>query len=217
MNCIDVIDPSIYGAGATGLTTATRNTMLNTSEDLKQLYSKVVLKQEYNKNLRFLYDNIFKNSDVFYEVSPTYTNRDAFKRLNTTDAGGNGREKPATAAQLEPFLGKMKRLPEKSINGQKQADGDFIIMSGSNTGKIVDFIFTTKGGDQREIDGINFKFEDKLKAMTADSNSTIPKHLKKADIIPVDYRILNPSNQAVFTNYLKTLSTKDQAKFLIMK
>lgn len=161
-------------------------------------------------------EKISKNSDGFNEVKPTYTNRDAFDRLNTIDAGGNGKPKPAeAAAQLEPFLGKMERLPEKVINGQKQKDGDFIITSGPNSGKKVDFIFTTKGGDQREIDGINFKFEDKLKGVI--SQRTIPEHLSKADIVPIDYRILSPSNQAVFTNYLKTLSTKDQAKFLIMK
>jgi hypothetical protein len=45
----------------------------------------------------------------------------------------------------------------------------------------------------------------------------IPEHLKKADFVPVDFRVLTPANQKIFIDYIKTLPKSQQNKIIIMR
>lgn len=45
----------------------------------------------------------------------------------------------------------------------------------------------------------------------------IQDHLKKADFVPVDFRVLTPSNQKIFLDYIKTLPKTQQNKIIIMR
>ena len=160
---------------------------------------------------------IVKNSDGLHEVKISATPLEGQNRLNTPDLGGNKKFKPAesaAAAQLEPVLGKMKRYnPPSGVITDKSPD--FVIISGPNKGKTVDAIYTTDRLTQKEIDGINKFYEKNMNSGTG--KKTIQDHLKKADYVPVDFRVLTPANQKIFIDYIKTLPISQQNKIIIMR
>lgn len=165
-------------------------------------------------------NKLVKNEQGIYEVKVNSTPLEGHERLNTPDVNGNGKYNPAeaaAAARLESTLGKLERAPD---TGGKTAD--FIISGGSNAGKTVDFMYTTKNLSQKEVDGINRFFEKNMTvSRTAGEIPTGQKqildHLGKADIVPVDFSVLTSSNQKVFMDYIKTLPKNQQDKLIIMR
>lgn len=163
---------------------------------------------------------LFRNADGIYEVKINSTPLEGQQRLNTPDVTGNGKLNPAeaaAAARLEDVLGTLERAPD---TGGKTAD--FIINSGPNAGKTVDLMYTTKNLSQKEVDGINKFFEKNMTISKApeklpDGKQQILDHLNKADIFPVDFSVLSPSNQKIFTDYIRTLPKSQQEKIIIMR
>ncbi|WP_418163002.1 hypothetical protein [Pantoea vagans] len=164
--------------------------------------------------------SLVKNADGIYEVKINSTPLEGQQRLNTPDVTGNGKLNPAeaaAAARLEDVLGTLERAPD---TGGKTPD--FIISSGSNAGKTVDLMYTTKNLSQKEVDGINKFFEKNMTVSKApeklpDGKQQILDHLNKADIVPVDFSVLSPGNQKIFTDYIKTLPKSQQEKIIIMR
>ncbi|KDN13783.1 hypothetical protein [Snodgrassella communis] len=165
---------------------------------------------------------IIKNSDGLNEVKINQTPLEGQNRLNTIDAMGNGKLNPAeaaAAARIENILGKMERLPDTNAVGK---NADYIITNGPNKGKTVDLMYTTKNLSQKEIDGINKFFEKnmtvpKVSGKLPDGKQQILDHLNKADIVPVDFNVLTPKNQRIFTDYVKSLPKSQQDKIIIMR
>uniref|UniRef100_UPI000A9496F5 hypothetical protein n=2 Tax=unclassified Gilliamella TaxID=2685620 RepID=UPI000A9496F5 len=160
---------------------------------------------------------IIKNSEGLNEVKINQTPLEGQNRLNTPDLGGSGKLKPAeaaAAAQLEPVLGKMERYtpPKGATQGESP---DFVITSGPNKGKTVDALYTTDKLSQKEIDGLNKFYEKNMN--TGKGKEIIDKHLGKADFVPVDFRVLTPSNQKIFIDYIKTLPKSQRNKIIIMR
>ncbi|NBF10938.1 hypothetical protein [Pseudomonas sp. Fl4BN1] len=56
----------------------------------------------------------------------------------------------------------------------------------------------------KEVEGINKVFEKNM--VSGREKVNIIGHLEKADIVPVDFRVLNDSSQRVFLDYIKALS-----------
>ncbi|WP_458023074.1 hypothetical protein [Kosakonia sp. BK9b] len=50
-----------------------------------------------------------------------------------------------------------------------------------------------------------------------DGQQQIIDHLNEADIVPVDFSVLNSVNQKVFTDFVKALPKSQQAKIVIMR
>ncbi|HDU8673711.1 TPA: hemagglutinin repeat-containing protein [Morganella morganii subsp. morganii] len=162
-------------------------------------------------------EQIVRNSDGLYEVNINKTPLEAHERLNTPDLGGSGKLKPAeaaSAAQLESVLGKMERYtpPSGATSGTSP---DFVIMSGPNKGKTVDAMYTTDNLSQKEIDGLNKFYEKNMDS--GKGKVVIQEHLNKADFVPVDFRVLTPSNQKIFNDYIKTLPKSQQDKIIIVR
>nr|WP_255309206.1 VENN motif pre-toxin domain-containing protein [Gilliamella apicola] len=160
---------------------------------------------------------IIKNSEGLNEVKINQTPLEGQNRLNTPDLGGSGKLKPAeaaAAAQLEPVLGKMERYtpPPGAVTDKTP---DFVITSGPNKGKTVDAMYTTDKLSQKEIDGLNKFYEKNMNSGAG--QKVIQEHLKKADYVPVDFRVLTPANQKVFIDYIKTLPKSQQDKIIIMR
>ena len=152
-----------------------------------------------------------------HEVKISATPLEGQNRLNTPDLGGNKKFKPAeaaAAAQLEPVLGKMERYTLPSVGNQRESP-DFIIISGPNKGKTIDVMYTTDRLSQKEIDGLNKFYEKNMNQ--GRGKDVIQDHLKKADFVPVDFRVLTPANQKIFIDYIKTLPKSQQNKIIIMR
>jgi filamentous hemagglutinin len=165
---------------------------------------------------------VSKNADGFTELSIPVTPRDAQARLNTVDASGNGKLSPAeaaAAAQTESIFGPMKRYEAPSSGGADAGGStpspDFIVTGGSNAGKTVDFMYTTSKLSAKEVEGLNKFYAKNMEA--GEGQVQIQKHLEKADIVPVDFRVLTPVNQRIFMNYVKTLPALQQAKIVILR
>ncbi|BCQ36908.1 hypothetical protein ERHA55_47770 [Erwinia rhapontici] len=162
-------------------------------------------------------EKLVRNTDGIYEVKVNVTPLEGHDRLNTPDVGGNGKLKPAeaaSAAQLEPTLGTMERYTPSP--GEKFGTSpDFVITAGPNKGKTVDAMYTTDRLSQKEIDGLNKFYEKNMSA--GNGKIVIQDHLKKADFVPVDFRMLTSANQSIFMNYIKTLPKVQQDKIIIMR
>jgi len=83
-------------------------------------------------------------------------------------------------------------------------------------------MYTTGNGSEKEIRKINDFFEKNMSTLVEGSSLTegeeqIDSHLKKADVVPVDFRVLNLKNQKIFLNFVKTLPVKDRNRILIMR
>ena len=76
-------------------------------------------------------------------------------------------------------------------------------------------MYTTDRLSQKEIDGLNKFYEKNMSA--GNGKIVIQDHLKKADFVPVDFRILTSANQSIFMNYIKTLPKVQQDKIIIMR
>jgi filamentous hemagglutinin len=101
---------------------------------------------------------------------------------------------------------------------QGQPNADYVILDGPNKGKTVDFMWT----DSDNADGINSHFANNNKGQP--SNVTLQKnyktfldHLNKADIVPVDYRVLNETNQAIVNGWIKALPDNLKSKVMIIR
>lgn len=175
-------------------------------------------------------EKISKNSDGFNEVRPKTASQEAFDRLNIKDKATNEiKILEATAgAKLEPYIGKLKRLnPKYDSDGKPIATADFEVVQGPNSGKTVDMMFTnlTLKIDPKTgvvLDKQNEYFEKNLTTIQKGRSepilqTQIKNHLQKADIVPMDLRVLSPSNQALLINYIKTLPKDQQAKIIIMR
>ncbi|MBT9186606.1 hypothetical protein ILP31_21200 [Pectobacterium punjabense] len=162
-------------------------------------------------------EKLVKNADGIYEVKVNVTPLEGHDRLNTPDLGGNGKLKPAeaaSAAQLEPTLGTMERYTP-SPRAKSGTSPGFVITSGPNKGKTVDAMYTADRLSQKEIDGLNKFYEKNM--IAGSGRDVIQDHLQKADLVPVDFRVLTPANQNVFMNYIKTLPKAQQDKVIIMR
>jgi filamentous hemagglutinin len=157
---------------------------------------------------------VAKNSDGLTEVKIPVTPTQAQERLNTPDVGGNAQLKPAEAAgaaQLEPVLGTMQRYEPKP--GDKTS-ADYIITSGPNAGKTVDFMYTTAKLTDKEVESMNKFFEQNWRAT---GQGTLNSHLNAADIVPLDFRNLTLANQRLVTDYVNKLPANQKSKILILR
>lgn len=116
-----------------------------------------------------------------------------------------------TAAQLEEFLGKMERAPAG-------ASYDYITSSGQK----IDIMYSTKNLTQKEIDGLNKFYENNMTQPLTEGSlppgqQQILDHINKADVVPVDFRVLTSENQKVFTYFIKNLSQNQKSKILIVR
>jgi filamentous hemagglutinin len=112
------------------------------------------------------------------------------------------------------FGGRLGRV--KPVQGQPNAD--YVILDGPNKGKTVDFMWT----DSEKADGINSHFAHNNKGQPSNvalqnNHETFIDHLNKADIVPVDYRVLNETNQAIVNGWIKELPDNLKAKVLIIR
>ncbi|QMV53022.1 hypothetical protein [Ewingella americana] len=78
-------------------------------------------------------------------------------------------------------------------------------------------MYTTNNLSQKDLDGINRFFEKNMTVSKSpeklpDGKQQILDHLKKSDIVPVDFSLLSPSNHKIFTDYIKTLPKSQQEK-----
>ncbi|MDO6421140.1 hypothetical protein [Saccharophagus degradans] len=113
-------------------------------------------------------------------------------------------EEAGAAAELQkPLEGKLRRSNE----GEK---GDFILESGPNEEKSVDFLFTADTPKSKEM--IN-KFFDK----NPTNLTQIKSHVDKADIVPLYMRNLNSENASKVMNFIETLKPEEQAKLILIK
>jgi filamentous hemagglutinin len=157
------------------------------------------------------------------EVNIKSTPLEAHDRLNKHDLSGNGAIKSAEAAmgaQLEGHLGTMKKYEGTSSDGVKSPDWE--IVSGPYKGKKVDAMYTTDELTQKEIDGLNKYYEEsmtvsKTPGLPPPGITTIQDHLKKADFVPVDFRVLNEKNQKVFLDYVSTLPPELKIKIIVVR
>jgi hypothetical protein len=128
----------------------------------------------------------------------------------TDDIAAGGKSRPAearAAAELQNIMGgRLDRAPEGSSY-------DFRFVDGPNEGKRVDFMYTTSHGKQSEIDGMNWHIANNPEKAYLKLN----EHLSKAEYVPLDYRNLTPSNQALLDAYIKTLPVAKQSQFILFK
>ncbi|WP_309227469.1 hypothetical protein [Zooshikella harenae] len=73
--------------------------------------------------------------------------------------------------------------------------GDFIVETGPNKGKSVDFLFTADTRKAKEM--INKHFDKNPTNL-----SQIKDHVDKADIVPLDMRNLNSTNASKVINFI---------------
>ena len=194
------------------------NRLMNQVASQSTQVETTVIRQAHSSNAgKGTTGQIVKNSDGLHEVKISATPLEGQNRLNTPDLGGNKKFKPAeaaAAAQLEPVLGKMERYSLPSVGNQRESP-DFIIISGPNKGKTIDVMYTTDRLSQKEIDGLNKFYEKNMNQ--GRGKDVIQDHLKKADFVPVDFRVLTPANQKIFIDYIKTLPISQQNKIIIMR
>ncbi|MBZ3683469.1 DUF637 domain-containing protein [Providencia rettgeri] len=108
----------------------------------------------------------------------------------------------SAAAEIETiFNGKLARV------NPNVSKADYVFESGSNKGKTVDFLFTTSNGTPTEVQKFNEFFATNNWAKNVEQ---IRVHLEKADIVPIDMRILNSQNQAKLLEHINTLSTQEK-------
>lgn len=154
------------------------------------------------------------------EVNPLTTPLDGHDKLNKLDQGKLKPAEAATGAQLESVLGPMKKY--ELSGGQLNKNPDWEITSGPNKGKTVDAMYTTDNLSQKEIDGLNKFYEKNMTVSKVLGEPprevlNIQKHLEKADFVPVDFRVLNESNQKIFLNYIQTLPKAQRDKIIIVR
>jgi filamentous hemagglutinin len=162
------------------------------------------------------------NIDGIKEVDISATPLERQRALNTPDTAAGGRLQPAeaaAAAQLEPTLGSMQRYSGTSSGS---ATPDFEIVTGPNKGKTVELMYTTTDLSPERINGLNMFYEKSMTFIKTGEDrpygqKQILDHLNKADLVVVDFRVLNLNNQAVFTNFVRTLSVDQRAKIIILR
>ncbi|MCH7314474.1 DUF637 domain-containing protein [Acinetobacter sp. ANC 3882] len=204
----------------------TETISLGVTKRLSHILNPIGSSISMNKSL----EKISRNSDGLNEVRPKSASQEAFDRLNIKDKATNEiKILEATAgAKLEPYVGKLQRLtPKYDSDGKPLATADFIVVQGPNSGKTVDMMFTnlTLKIDPKTgvvLDKQNQYFEKNLTSIEKGrsepiTQTQIKNHLLKADIVPMDLRVLSPSNQALLINYIKTLPKDQQAKIIIMR
>ncbi|MBU3848488.1 MAG: hypothetical protein H9855_16275 [Candidatus Acinetobacter avistercoris] len=161
---------------------------------------------------------IYVNNIGVKEVKITNTPLEAQARLNEPDQKKLKPAEAAAGAQLEGVLGQMEKY-----NGTTTVKNpDWKITSGPNKGKTVDAMYTTDNLAQKEIEGLN-KFYEKNMTVSKRTGELPPeiqniqKHLGKADFVPVDFRVLNKSNQNIFLNYIQTLPVAQRNQIIILR
>ncbi|GKX52730.1 hypothetical protein SOASR029_30390 [Budvicia aquatica] len=92
-------------------------------------------------------------------------------------------------------------------------DADFIFTDGPMAGQKIDFLWTLD--DPLAIQKMNESFQ-KPKFLRKNEEQLI-SHLEKADIVPLDYRTLTPSNQEIVNQWLLKLEPSQRNRILIMK
>jgi len=163
---------------------------------------------------------IYVNNVGIKEVKITNTPLERQTRLNQLDQGKLKPAEAAAGAQLESVLGPMKKY--ELSGGQLNKNPDWEIVSGPNKGKTVDAMYTTDNLSQKEIDGLNKFYEKNMTVSKVLGEPprevlNIQKHLGKADFVPVDFRVLNESNQKIFLNYIQTLPKSQRDKIIIVR
>ncbi len=110
-------------------------------------------------------------------------------------------------AQLSAYQVNMMQM-EKAV-----PDADFIFTDGPMAGQKIDFLWTLD--DPLAIQKMNESFQ-KPKFLRKNEEQLI-SHLEKADIVPLDYRTLTPSNQEIVNQWLLKLEPSQRNRILIMK
>jgi len=152
---------------------------------------------------------IFKDTDTgLNAVNPiTSNNRGRIQDLGMDpDKGKLALHEGQAAVQLENTFGSTLERVEP-ILGQKNPD--FVFTDGPYSGKSVDFMWT----DSSRSSQINKFFQNNA----AQNQRQLIDHLNKADIVPIDYRNLTPSNQEMVNGWIKLLPKEQQNKILILR
>jgi len=130
-----------------------------------------------------------------------------FARLNTPDAAtGMLRSSEAEAAvKLQDVLGSSLRRANPSETG------DFIIEAGPRQGQSVDFMFTAD--NPKAIANMNKYFPENLTTTI----SKLYEHLNGNEIVPLDFRRLDPVNQNLIMNEIGTMDSALKSKIIVIK
>lgn len=130
-----------------------------------------------------------------------------FERLNVVDPDV-GRMRPGeagAATELQHYFGgKLGRSPEG-------VSGDFVVLSGPQSGKTVDLMLTPDTALQ--ADRINQFFERNLSGFA----STLELHLQKADFVPMDTRFLTEHNRQLLEGLVSSLPAEQQDKIIFIR
>jgi filamentous hemagglutinin len=131
-----------------------------------------------------------------------------FDRLNQIDMDVNMLKpgEASAATELENYLGEtLERITDSNMKG------DFVITSGEDVGKTVDFMLTP--GSLREADKVNEFFE-----INADRFiNTLLDHVNKADIVCLDTRFLTEANQSILMDMINRLTLEQRAQIILIK
>jgi hypothetical protein len=133
---------------------------------------------------------------------------DEFNRLNQIDIAVDKLKPGEASAAVEiqnAFGGQLRRA--NAVDG----DVDFVFADGPNKGKTVDFMFTVN--NQKQQTYMN-KFFNKNFDKTVQQLNT---HIKKADIVPLDFRSLEAQNQARLMEVINNISVEQSSRIVIMK
>jgi CdiA C-terminal tRNase domain len=131
-----------------------------------------------------------------------------FDRLNQIDTNVN-RLRPGeagAATELENYLGEtLERITNPAMRG------DFVITTGEDAGKTVDFMLTP--GSAREAEKINEFFVKNADGFMSD----LTDHVNKADIVCLDMRFLTQENQSILLDMVNRLTPEQRAQIILIK
>ena len=133
------------------------------------------------------------------------------KRLKFDPAQGKITLAEASAAvelQSHYFLARLERSASRA---------DFIVTNGAYKGKTVDFMFTTSNATERQVMKQNEYFVRNWSKPFDNTPSQILYHLEKADIVPMDLRLLNAANREILLDYVVKLPLDARKRIIIIK
>jgi filamentous hemagglutinin len=108
--------------------------------------------------------------------------------------------------------GKLERVEVPKVGNQAK-EPDFIFADGPNAGKKVDFLWSIDANNPKAVEGLNGYFQKHA----AQNQFQLMEHLKKAVIVPLDYRNLTSVNQELVNSWIKALTPEQQSKIIILR
>ncbi|KPA88528.1 filamentous hemagglutinin family N-terminal domain [Pseudomonas asplenii] len=195
----------LRAAGAKGSTSKNLNpTSSKADEEATELVDRNVLPGP-GKSLTPVYKDTETGLNA---VNPIYSNQqERAKELGYDPAKAKLElHEGQVAVQLENTFGSTLKRVEPLKDGKNP---DFVFVDGPYSGKTVDFLWT----DSSRADQINKFFSNN----SAKNREQLIDHINKADMVPLDYRVLSSENQSMVNGWIKTLSVEQQGKLLILR